>query len=201
MGYNHLLYLNCRGYLFHFKFPPSNLIAMKKVKLILILTLVVTTLPLSTNAQQAQPDPCSSEKVHEFDFWIGEWDVYKFGTDTIVGHNVITPVANGCALMENWAGGGSVGNSLNKYNFAKGKWQQMWVDNSGGTLLIEGGYNDGKMIMENEQQRRDGKGVVKNRITWYNNSDGTVRQFWQQSIDAGKTWQVAFDGHYKKVKS
>jgi hypothetical protein len=171
---------------------------MKKVKLFLILQLAATVIAFNAHAQAA--NPCDSDKVHEFDFWIGDWDVYKFGTDTLVGHNVITAVAGGCALTENWTGGGSIGNSINKYNFAKGKWQQMWVDNSGATLLIEGGYKDGKMIMENEQPRRDGKGKVKNKITWYNNSDGTVRQFWQQSIDDGKTWMVAFDGHYKKVK-
>lgn len=169
---------------------------MKKQSFLLI---ALVAYALSVSAQQ-QTNPCSTEQAHQFDFWIGEWNVYKTGTDTIVGHNIIKPIANGCALLENWSGGGgSIGNSINKYNFTTKKWQQMWVDNGGTTLEITGNYQDGKMIMENEQPGGGGKGTVKNKITWTNNSDGSVRQYWQYSRDQGKTWQVAFDGMYKKV--
>ena len=37
-----------------------------------------------------------------------------------------------------------------------------------------------------------------NRITWTPNKDGTVRQLWEASTDQGKTWQVAFDGLYRR---
>lgn len=151
--------------------------------------------------QQAQPNPCDSEEAHQFDFWIGEWDVYGTGTENIVGHNIITPIANGCALFENWTGaGGSIGSSINKFNFSTKQWEQMWVDNSGTSLHIKGSYADGKMILANDQPSRDGKGTVKNKITYYRNEDGTVRQHWEYSTDQGKTWLNAFDGLYKKAK-
>jgi len=41
-------------------------------------------------------------------------------------------------------------------------------------------------------------GPVRNRISWHDNSDGTVRQHWETSADAGKSWQTAFDGLYRK---
>ena len=149
------------------------------------------------NAQNACADP----KVHEFDFWIGNWTVYKNGTDTIVGYNEIKAVADGCSLLESYtsARGAYKGNSLNKYNSITGKWQQFWVDNGGMTLLIEGSYRDNKVVMENEDKTANG-GIVNNRITWFKNQDGTVRQFWEQSADKGKTWSVVFDGLYKKRK-
>ncbi len=151
--------------------------------------------------QQPRPNPCASEEAHQFDFWLGEWDVYHTTADTIVGHNNITPLANGCALLENWTSGtGFTGSSINKYNFLTKKWEQMWVDVSGTTLHINGEYKDGKMILENEQPARTGNGTVQNKITYYNNADGTVRQHWEYSSDKGKTWQNAFDGMYKKVK-
>jgi hypothetical protein len=145
-------------------------------------------------------NPCANPKLHEFDFWVGDWNVYKYGTDTLVGQNLIKTIVNGCAISENWqsAGGGVVGTSINKYAFAKQKWQQMWVDNAGQTLFLEGNYADGKMILENEQLARDGKTTIRNKVTWFNNADSTVRQYWQQSADGGQTWRVAFDGHYKK---
>lgn len=172
---------------------------MKKVNLIFITTIL--SLPIVFQAvAQGQPNPCNSEKVHEFDFWIGEWDVYDINADTIVGHNIITPIADGCAILENWTGGsGSIGSSINKYNFSTQMWEQMWVDNSGSSLHIKGVYKDRKMILENEQPARGGNGTVKNKITYYNNADGTVRQHWEYSTDKGKTWLNAFDGLYKKA--
>lgn len=173
---------------------------MQLIKIVLVLMITVAC-PVFVNAQQQ--NPCSSNEAHQFDFWLGEWNVYKYGTDTLVGHNLIKPLASGCALLENWNSidNRSIGNSVNKYNFGTKKWQQMWVDNVGTTLMIEGDYKDSKMMLENEQPNRTGDGTIKNRITWFNNNDGTVRQLWQYSKDKGKTWLVAFDGLYKKVKS
>lgn len=141
-------------------------------------------------AQNATQSPCSGSKAHEFDFWIGKWTVYKNGTDKIVGYNNISPVAGGCGIQENWidASGNSIGTSLNKYDFVTGKWQQFWIDNSGQTLELSGNYTDSKMTMTNPT----------NKITWFNNADGTVRQLWEQTSDSGATWTVAFDGLYKK---
>lgn len=171
---------------------------MKTLRLSLTITFLLLT--FSLQAQQ-QPNPCASEEAHQFDFWLGEWDVYHTTADTIIGHNVITPLANGCALLENWTGGtGFTGTSINKYNFSTKMWEQMWVDVSGSTLHIIGAYKDRKMILENEQPARNGSGIIKNKITYYNNPDGTVRQHWEFSNDQGKTWQSAFDGSYRKVK-
>jgi hypothetical protein len=149
----------------------------------------------------AAQNSCNSPKAHEFDFWIGSWIVYKNGTDTIAGYNEIKPVAGGCSLLESYksARGNYTGNSLNKYNAVTGKWQQFWVDNGGLTLLIEGSYNEGKLMMQNEDKNTDGTST-NNRITWFKNADGTVRQVWEQSADKGKTWSVAFDGLYRKNK-
>jgi hypothetical protein len=160
-----------------------------------VFTLLVVVSSLSLNAQNACADP----KVHEFDFWIGNWTVYKNGTDTIVGYNEIKPVAGGCSLLESYksARGNYTGNSLNKYNAVTGKWQQFWVDNGGMTLLIEGVYSNNKLTMQNEDRNADGT-TTQNKITWLKNQDGTVRQIWEQSTDKGQTWGVAFDGLYRK---
>jgi len=150
---------------------------------------------------QAQNN-CNDPKVHQFDFWIGKWTVYKNGTDTIVGHNEIKPIAGGCSLLESYQSARSnyVGNSLNKYNLVTGKWQQFWVDSGGLTLFIEGQYNENKMIMTSSDIGADGK-TTMNRITWFKNADATVRQLWEQSTDNGNSWSVAFDGIYKKAGS
>ena len=35
--------------------------------------------------------------------------------------------------------------------------------------------------------------------TWTPNPDGTVRQHWEISSDAGKSWTTAFDGLYRRA--
>jgi len=182
-----------------FELSLTEFIIMKKT--LIVASIVIVNLTGNIWAQQQQPFPCDSKEAHQFDFWIGDWDVYATGTETIIGHNTITPIANGCAVLENWTGGGgSIGSSINKFNFATKVWEQMWVDNSGSSLHIKGVYADAKMVLENEQPARKGNGTVKNKITYCNNADGTVRQHWEFSTDQGKTWQSSFDGLYKKVK-
>jgi hypothetical protein len=144
----------------------------------------------------AQEQICSGPKEREFDFWIGEWEVYE--GENLAGRNTIEPILGGCVLQENWRGeSGSAGSSFNFYNSQTKKWQQFWVWRNGTTLELEGKFHDGKMILEGESTNREGKAIL-NRITWYDNPDGTVRQHWEVSKDQGKSWETAFDGLYKK---
>ncbi len=164
---------------------------MKKSAALLIM-LVAATVPAL-----AQPAGGCAEKSDQFNFWIGEWNVTDTGNGKQAGTNSIQPILDGCVLMESWTGAsGSKGVSLNFYNTQTEKWQQFWVWRNGTTLELSGEYEDGKMVLSGTSMNRAGK-KVKNRITWYDNADGTVRQHWEASID-GKPWNTAFDGLYKK---
>ncbi|MEZ5045642.1 MAG: hypothetical protein R2831_01475 [Chitinophagaceae bacterium] len=147
----------------------------------------------------AQIKTCDMPQASQFDFWIGEWKVYKNGTDTLVGFNTIKKVA-GCALQENWRSvqSNSIGTSLNKFNAANNLWQQFWVDNNGNTLELAGYYKDNKMILLYEPKAN----VRQNyhRITWFQINDSTVRQLWETKYNTTDEWSVAFDGLYKKIK-
>ena len=166
---------------------------MKKCTLLAVMFLT------GVSALLAQSPGCVDEKSDQFDFWIGEWDVTANGKEA--GTNSIQPILDGCVLMENWKGaGGSRGSSFNFYNPSTGKWQQFWVWKRGTTLELSGEYRDGKMILAGTSKNGEGKDV-ENRITWYDNEDGTVRQHWETSSDGGKTWKTSFDGLYKKKKS
>jgi hypothetical protein len=156
---------------------------------IVVLLSCVTLLP----AQQPQK-ACSDEKSHQFDFWIGEWEVSAGGE--LAGHNSIRPILDGCVLQETWSGvKGSAGSSFNFYDPQAKKWRQLWVWRNGTTLELEGDYADGKMVLEGESIDREGK-KIQNRITWHENPDGSVRQHWE--VRDGKQWTTAFDGTYRK---
>jgi hypothetical protein len=163
---------------------------MKYFSVITTLALVLTTMP--SFAQN-----CSSEeKSHQFDFWIGDWNVTAGGQEA--GTNSIRPILDGCVIQENWVGtSGSAGTSLNYYNPQEDRWEQFWVWRNGTTIHTTGHYEDGKMILEGETRNQKGESVL-NRITFYDNDDGSVRQHWEISNDGGETWTTAFDGLYTK---
>lgn len=167
-----------------------------RLPMFVLLGLLSTTL-----LAQQQPAPCSEPEYRQFDFWIGEWEVFNPAGEK-VGENRIERVLNGCALHENWRSAKSAftGNSYNTYDESRKLWHQTWVDNSGQLLLLQGGLDKaGRMVLQGERAARGGEGKVMDRITWTPNADGSVRQFWEASKDGGRSWDVVFDGLYRKL--
>ncbi len=117
-----------------------------------------------------------------------------------VGTNRIEKVENGCGIAESWrSAGGVTGRSLNFYRPATETWFQAWVG-AGTALILEGRYDGQRMRLEGESLNPKGA-RVRNRITWSPLEGGKVRQLWEQSADAGKTWTVAFDGTYSRTSA
>ena len=46
--------------------------------------------------------------------------------------------------------------------------------------------------------RSDGA-VTHHKFEFTQNEDGSVRQFWATSGDAGETWATIWDGHYERT--
>jgi len=142
--------------------------------------------------------PVPTAAHHQFDFWLGEWEVLD-PAGLVVGHNRIESVSAGFALLEHWSdlAGGS-GKSLNAYDAIRGGWHQTWVGSGGEVIQFDGGFAEGRMCMEGT--RTTAKGLVRDRMTWSPRRDGTVRQLWELSSDEGKSWQILFDGIYRRLK-
>lgn len=152
-------------------------------------------------AQQKIPAcPCCDEEYKQFDFWVGDWVVYAKGK--MAGYNKITKIEDGCVLRENWKSFDSSysGSSYNFYDKVDKKWKQVWIDNQGTVLELSGRFENGRMVLQSKEKKApDGNNII-NRITWYENDDGTVRQLWEQSNDGGIAFTVAFDGLYRRRK-
>lgn len=154
--------------------------------------------PLPANQQPAPA--CQQPEYRQFDFWIGEWEVFVAG-DRRAGSNTISKLAGGCALLEHWQGArGMQGWSLNFYEPAKKKWVQVWTDSAGGVLVAEGNLTENGMHLIGEHTSATGQKELF-RGTWTALGDGRVRQFLERSRDNGATWYVWFDGTYVKKKT
>lgn len=175
---------------------------MKRFAVTLHAALIVS-LALANAAASAQtqpggqpPAPCTALEHRQFDFWLGDWQVEVPGKPT--NKSRITRLFGACGIREEyWAGGGQYeGSSFNMYDAPRRVWHQTWVDNQGGLLALEGGLRGASMVLEGKQPGPQG-GEQTSRITWTPNADGTVRQLWEISTDAGKSWTTAFDGLYR----
>lgn len=152
--------------------------------------------------------PCMTMKqAREFDFWIGEWDVYPNGANVLVGKSVIEIAAGGCFILENWTAVGGVpntGKSMNYVNTETGKWEQFWIGSGGMTRnnpqkFVNGEYKDGAMRFEFEQFSPKGDKQI-GRFIFFNEGPDQVRQFNEVSADNGKTWTTVYDFVYKRRK-
>ena len=167
-----------------------------------LLVVLVFSVPLivfveSAGGQQTGggPPTCDAGEHRQFDFWIGDWKV-ETPDGKVAGTNRIESILDGCVLMESWEGaGGTDGKSFNMYNRRNGKWQQTWIDNSGGRLDLVGGFEGGRMVLRGESPARDG-GELRHEIVWEPLAEGRVKQHWRTSRDGGETWSDAFVGIY-----
>ncbi|HVZ97680.1 MAG TPA: hypothetical protein VG847_12445 [Chitinophagaceae bacterium] len=146
--------------------------------------------------------PCMiNPHQREFDFWIGEWDVYQTGSNQLVGRSVIQLGSGGCFILENWTAIGlpNTGKSMNFVDPATNKWKQVWVG-SGGTVTeyVNGVFKDSVMQFESTMQTPQGAAQV--RFRFFNQGPDQVRQFQEFSNDEGKTWKVAYDLTYIRRK-
>lgn len=140
--------------------------------------------------------PCSaSPEYRQFDFWIGEWNVFDTKTGNLGGKSKIELLLGECVIMENWMPlNGPAGKSFNIYNIAEKKWRQTYVDANGTFAeFYDGEFKDNKMQFQGKPN-----GNELNRLTFFKISDNEVRQLGERSKDNGVSWEVMYDLTYKK---
>ena len=160
--------------------------------------------PLAGQTPSHAPDGsiserCRGENHRALDFWLGEWDVT--GPDGArAGHNVIARAQAGCLVTENWtSAGGTHGQSMNFYSPTTASWHQVWVDEGGTVLMLQGTPAPGSMIWDGET--RTERGALKHRITLTRRDADTVHQLWEMwpvADTSAAARQVAFDGVYRR---
>ena len=155
----------------------------------------------------AQKTPCTTDPVYrQFDFWIGEWDVYaKNGKEA--GDSRIDLILDSCIILENWKSANVsqgvyyAGKSFNTYNSTSKQWQQTWVDNVGGsTEFLEGHFENNKMTFQTKPFQFSKDTVAVRRLTFYNLDVNKVRQHGEISKDGGRTWSTEYDLEYRRKK-
>lgn len=165
------------------------------VSLVLFLSMSFSNAIVSQNTKKQS---CFGEKYSQFDFWEGSWTVYDT-KGKVLGTNKLVKMQSNCVLQENWTSKTSSnrGTSYNYYNKTDDSWNQVWIDNTGFSLVLKGNLIDGKMVLKSDIIKTE-KGNYYNQITWSINEDNSVTQVWEYLNEKGEIISEAFRGIYKK---
>lgn len=150
------------------------------------------------------PAGCDTPESHQFDFWLGSWEVRPKGANVIIAHSLVEKRYTGCAIRENWmplgreVNGG--GGSLSLYDSRRKQWRQTWLDSSGTRVDLDGGFAGGVMSITGNWENfvAPGKDALV-RMHYQRQPTGEVRQWGDSSVDGGKTWQTTFDFLYRRA--
>jgi hypothetical protein len=165
--------------------------AARALALFLLLSPPLAAAPVLASAAGGT---CAAAQYREFDFWLGDWDVFDVGAPaTPVARAHITRILDGCVVHELYeaASGGLHGESYSIYDRTRSLWHQTWVTNRGRLLQIEGGQREERMMFNGSYLADDGKNTLI-RALWWAVRDG-VRERAEVSADDGHTWQPSFD--------
>jgi hypothetical protein len=135
----------------------------------------------------------------DFDFWLGEWQVtWNDGRDR--GRNSIAKEYGGNVVYERFDGRPGielVGMSVSVYREAIDRWFQTWVDDSGNYFALQGGMEDGEMILLGEQSGPRGRVSLRMRFSDIEHDRFTWR--WESSKDDGSTWEPLWELAYERA--
>lgn len=151
-------------------------------------------------AASAKPDSCTAPEYRQFDFWIGDWDVFDVDNPTTkVARVRVDRILDGCVLREDYQDTSDhKGQSFSIYDASRKVWHQSWVTNRGQLLVIEGEFQRGEMILSGADRTASGE-KREIRGTW-RPAEGGVRETAVTSIDGGKTWKLWFDLLFRRRK-
>ncbi|MDX5419581.1 MAG: hypothetical protein LPK09_10225 [Hymenobacteraceae bacterium] len=177
---------------------------MKLTTLLVVILLACT----ASNAQHAKAPNCDEPAHHQFDFWLGEWNIKQKilmqdgSWFEAKAQTEVKQVLGGCALLENWSGEVLFfwegmqkpeelrGLSVRAYNPKSKKWSINWMDNRNLQFGEHTGeFANGKGEFYRTITSPEGKEITT-RITFSDMKEASVHWDLAVTSDAGKTWTV-----------
>jgi len=145
------------------------------------------------SGESAKSDSCVAPEYRQFDFWIGDWDVFDVdNASTKVACIRVDRILDGCVLREDYQGTDSLkGQSFSLYDAPRKVWRQSWVTNRGRSLVLEGKLQGDEMVLAGAYKSASGEETLVRGI--WKPVSGNVRERAVTSTDDGRTWKPWFD--------
>jgi hypothetical protein len=179
------------------KKPKLLLAEAHKIAVVFALCFIATSQSAftysATLVQPKKPIFCVTPSYRQWDFWVGDWDVFDISNlTTKVARVRVESILNGCVLRENYEDtDGYHGQSLSIFDASRQLWHQSWMTDRGQLLMIEGGMQAGAMVLSGVDHTPDGKKRIVRGI--WKPVQGGVRETATRSTDDGLNWTPWFD--------
>ena len=144
-------------------------------------------------AQSPAPRSCATSEYRQFDFWIGDWDVFDTNRPTTpVAHVKVDRILDGCVVRENYQDTeGLNGQSFSIYDATRRVWHQTWMTSRVRLLTIEGGVQADQIVLTGSDKSPDGQDRLVRGI--WKPSGRNISEVAFTSTDRGKNWKLWFD--------
>ena len=180
----------------------------------------------AASAQQTSPDqwtnPCAGSPwwtdtnatFEDFDFWVGQWQVFHKESGQMVGFDVIEKDQKGCTLRQHWRQMNDLFRPQNAPMRLEGKsvtgisgdgvWRQLWTDHFGGNTILTGGLSpNGDMMLVSEwysaPTQSGGQTRTRNRWFWRPIDHNTIENWGEfQTGDDTGAWTEYFRIIYRR---
>jgi hypothetical protein len=161
---------------------------------------------LHSAAAAESPPPgalCNSPEHHQFDFWVGDWQVFDATTHQLVGFDHVAKLAEGCIVQQNLSMLTDLyrrpgvpyrmfGISVNRFDGEQ--WLELWADNQWGAIALKGAPDaKAAMVLTTiiPSRNRD------LRLVWEKQVDGSVEIFQYVAVAGSGKWEKYGDLVYR----
>jgi hypothetical protein len=158
--------------------------------------------PPAPPAQTAAP--CDTPPHHQFDFWLGDWQVFDASNNQLVAFDRVEKHSQGCIVQQNLTfitdlyrrpgvAYRLTGIGVNRFD-GEG-WLEMWADNQWGAIVLRGKPDaNGSMVLTSiiPSRNRD------LRLVWEKLPDGSVRNLEYVAAAGSGKWEKYGDLIYRR---
>jgi hypothetical protein len=154
--------------------------------------------------QSSAPATCDTPQHHQFDFLVGDWQVFDAGSRQLVAIDRVEKRFEGCVIQENLTfitdlyrrpGVKYRLAGIGVSRFDGESWLQMWADNQWGAILLRGMLAaDGSMVLTTVVPSRN-RDV---RLVWERGADGSLRNLEYVAAAGSGKWQKYGDLIYRR---
>jgi len=174
--------------------------------------LTATGLPTATGAPvpaapaaQTQPTagPCDTPQHHQFDFWVGDWQVFEAKSNQLVGYDRVEKHSHGCIVQQNLTmvtdlyrgpGLGYRMSGIGVNRFDGDSWLELWADDTWGAIALRGTLDaHGSMVLTTLTPSRN----RDLRLVWERRPDGSVRTLQYVAPAGSGKWELFGDLIYR----
>ena len=174
-----------------------------RVSTVIVLALLAVLSPGKSRPAESASAPCDTAQHHQFDFWVGDWQVFDAKTNQLVGFDQVEKHSHGCIVQQNLTmltelyrrpgvAYRLAGIGVNRFDGES--WLEMWADNQWGAIVLKGQPEDGKaMVLKTITPSRN----RDLRLVWEKHPDGTVRALQYVAPAGSGKWELYGDLIYR----